>query len=89
MGSYLVYHSLGLILCCSVLSSVYALVSPSIFSLRFPDEPFAAAGLRGLQGGILGFQEGIQKAEPQLLGPVAPCAGRARAAGLSGCTRWN
>ncbi|KAM9649026.1 parathyroid hormone/parathyroid hormone-related peptide receptor isoform 1-T1 [Morphnus guianensis] len=26
MGSYLVYHSLGLILCCSVLSSVYALV---------------------------------------------------------------
>ncbi|XP_066483863.1 parathyroid hormone/parathyroid hormone-related peptide receptor [Tiliqua scincoides] len=26
MGSYLVYHSLGLLLCCSVLSSVYALV---------------------------------------------------------------
>ncbi|XP_044281123.1 parathyroid hormone/parathyroid hormone-related peptide receptor isoform X1 [Varanus komodoensis] len=26
MGSYLIYHSLGLLVCCSVLSSVYALV---------------------------------------------------------------
>lgn len=70
MGSYLVYHSLGLILCCSVLSSVYALVSPaySPFPCAALFPVFPAAGRdkgegEGLGSPLGGFWEPLEERE--------------------------